>query len=997
MMSFKLKVKVDCCTFAAASFPNKIDALCMVNLPNSEQQRLAALHSYQILDTDIEQDYDELTALAAAICGAPIALISLVDSKRQWFKSHKGLDVNETERSMSFCAHAIRNPDELMQVENAQMDERFKDNPLVTGDPRIAFYAGMPLIDDAGHALGTLCVIDNQPRQLNETQQQALTTLSKQVVNKLTLRKKLIDLEAANRSNFMLHEKSRENERNLRHIIEQSPAAIVVFRGPELTIDAINPAMLKLLAQPADIQGKPLLDAIPELKGQPAYNLLHEIYQTGQAIRRREVAVELERNGKLETGYFDFTYTPLMENGVVAGIIDMAVEVTEQVQARAAIEQSAHQLQQMVMNAPMGMCIIRGHDLVIEIANEPMLKIWTRTAYQVLGKRLTDVFPEVKDQPYPAMLRNVLSTGEPLAVPELTADIAETDGTINQIYIDFTYKPLRNAEGRPEAIMATVIDITETVKARKALEQSERQLQGANAELGTANEEYIALNEELQAINEQLTQTDQVLQDLNERMNIAIDAGSLGVTEVDLATGQMNCNDTFKKFFGRVPEQTLTYPEIFDMMLPAYREEVREKASRARAEHSLYHAVYEIQWEDGSLHWISAYGRGRYNQEGIADRMVGMISDITEQKQAQQAIEQLNAQLKEKEESLRLSVEAARMGTYNLDLKTGIVEVNAYCRRIFGFPDEMIVTTQEGFGAMEKDESRIRKAINDSILQATVFDEEYRIVRMTDQSVRWVRSVGRVSESQTGAAPHFYGTIMDITDRKADDQRKKDFIGIVSHEMRTPLTSLSGYVQILLARSQKANDRFASEIAEKAKRQVERMTTLITDFLDVARAGEGKIHLQLTKFDMAVVIGMAEAEVRSTITTHSVIFHPTEPLIITGDQNKLEQVLINIINNAVKYSPGGSTIQVRCTARNGGIHVSVTDEGMGIPLKDQPHIFDRFYRVLGAHTKFVTGFGIGLYLCKEIIDQHGGKIGVESVPGQGSTFWFELLPSILKS
>jgi two-component system sensor histidine kinase VicK len=966
---------------------------------SNEQLRLAALQAYQILDTATAQDYDELTELAAAICGTPIALISLVDEKRQWFKSHRGIDVTETDRSHSFCAHAILKPMELMQIENANLDERFKDNPLVTGDPNIVFYAGMPLVDDEGFALGSLCVIDSQPRSLNESQQQALKTLSRQVVNKLTLRKRLVELEAIQHDNIRIHQQSQERASQLERIIAQSPTAMMVLRGEEMTIDSINSAMLHMIVQKPGIQGKRLLDVIPELTGQPAYELFLEVYHTGETIRRQEVPVLLDRNGKLEHGYFDFTYAPLIENAQVTGVIDMAVEVTDQVTARKLVEENAYQLHQMVMSAPMGMCIIRGEELVIEIANGPMLKIWTRTAEQVLGKRLTDVFPEVVGQPYPDMLRGVLRTGETLAIPELTADIAETDGTINRIYIDFTYKPLRNVAGEPEAIIATVIDITETVRARKQLEKSKDELQSANEELGTVNEEYMALNEELRATNEQLLKAEEDLSDLNERISIAIDAGGLGYTEVDLASGKMRCNDTFKSFYGRKPHEELTYPEMFEMMVPEYREVVRAKAIKAREERTLYHAVYEIIWPDGSSHWISAYGRGRYDKDGNADRMVGMVSEVTEQVRAQQNIERLNKELQQSlartvssEQRMKLAVTAAQLGTWFIGMQTGEFIISSRTKEIFGFHgDEEVALDQLIAQMADSHRKEVTQAMDAAMKNGVPYDVEYPIIRFHDKEPRWVRAVGRkYSAIADVAVEHFSGTVLDITELKAENQRKQDFIGIVSHEMRTPITALNGYVQLLEAKAKKAGDQFTADVAVKAKRQVDRMTALITGFLDVARAGEDKIHLNKKSFNLSEVLKLTEEESIATIGSHQVIFNAACDAPVFADQEKLEQVLVNFINNAVKYSPDGTTINVSCKTQNGLVRVSVSDEGMGIPLQDQPHIFDRFYRVLGAHMENITGFGIGLYLCKEIIDRHGGSVGMESVYAKGSTFWFEL-------
>ena len=162
-------------------------------IPQNETKRLKVLWQYEVLDTVPEEVFDDLTELAARICEAPIALISLVDENRQWFKSKVGVTVSETSRDVSFCAYAIAQSD-LFIVPDATQDKRFASNPLVTSEPKIRFYAGAPLITPDGHALGTLCVIDKVPRELRPEQQQALRILARHVVSQLELRRRSREL-----------------------------------------------------------------------------------------------------------------------------------------------------------------------------------------------------------------------------------------------------------------------------------------------------------------------------------------------------------------------------------------------------------------------------------------------------------------------------------------------------------------------------------------------------------------------------------------------------------------------------------------------------------------------------------------------------------------------------------------------------------------------------------------------------------------------------------
>ena len=162
-----------------------------------EDERIRLLESYSILDTLPEIDYDNLTAIAAEICGTPISLISFVDKERQWFKSHHGLNVSETSRDYSFCAYAINDPDNVFIVGDSRKDIRFHDNPIVSGDPNVIFYAGVPLINENGLPLGTLCVIDHKPKTLTQNQIRSLKALSDQTMKLLDLRLKSIELETA--------------------------------------------------------------------------------------------------------------------------------------------------------------------------------------------------------------------------------------------------------------------------------------------------------------------------------------------------------------------------------------------------------------------------------------------------------------------------------------------------------------------------------------------------------------------------------------------------------------------------------------------------------------------------------------------------------------------------------------------------------------------------------------------------------------------------------
>ncbi|WP_317126418.1 sensor histidine kinase [Pedobacter psychroterrae] len=230
----------------------------------------------------------------------------------------------------------------------------------------------------------------------------------------------------------------------------------------------------------------------------------------------------------------------------------------------------------------------------------------------------------------------------------------------------------------------------------------------------------------------------------------------------------------------------------------------------------------------------------------------------------------------------------------------------------------------------------------------------------------------------------------DITDKKHEEQRKNDFIAIVSHELKTPLTSMRSYIQLALVKAIQRVDPFTEKVLVRAEIQTRKMTTLIQDFLNLSRLEEGKMSLNVSSFSLTDLMEETMSETLTLSSTHVIKYEACEEVTIAGDREKIGQVLTNLVGNAIKYSPEGTTVSLKCALNNGHVAFSVTDQGRGISKADQARLFERFYRVQDDRQGHVSGFGIGLYLVAELLKLHGGEIKVQSDLDAGSTFSFVL-------
>ena len=846
----------------------------------------------------------------------PIALVSLVDANRQWFKACIGLGVGETGRDVSFCGHAILTAAPLV-VPDAAADERFADNPLVTGEPHIRFYAGHPLTDRAGHRLGTLCIIDRRPRELTGAQVALLAELAGWAERELNA--------------VELHEAVAAGAR-LEAVTEAVVDGLITIDAAG-TIRSFNAAAERIFGYTREeVVGHNVHLLMPEPSRSEHDDYLDRYVSGGAA---RVIGIGREVTGRRRDGSTFPMDLAVSETGI--GASRMFIGIVRDVTLRKQAEEERRRF----FSLSLDLFCIAGFDGYFKDLNPA----WTTTLGFPLEELLATPFVEfVHPDDREATLSEAAALAEGTIAVSFENRYVCKDGSHRRLLWSAA------ASIEEQRIYAVARDITERKETEKELARQAAQLR-TQAEL--------------------------------------IDLASECITVHDLDGRISFWNAGAEAMYGWTKEEALGRfaHELLQTAFPEPREAIRNRLQTTGS----WEGEIRQSGSDGRELVVASRRSLQRDGRGVPRRVLVLDTDVTARRRAEEA-------LQESEELYRSVVAAMEEGVVLLDDDGAIAACNASAERILGRPAAETLglrVADPRWRAVRRDGTPLPSGEHPAMVAlqtGTPCSNVVIGVHAPGGELRWLSvNAQPLRAGDDGRVTGVVASFDDVTDRLAVERMKDEFVSVVSHELRTTLTSIRGALGLLTSGAMGELPEKPQRMLEIAVSNTDRLIRLINDILDIERMESGQASLSRQESDAAELVRSAADVVRPLADEAGVVLKlASEAVPLWVDPDRIVQTITNLLSNAIKFSPPGGVVHVTARAYGRKVVFGVRDLGRGVPEDKLETIFSRFQQVDASDSREKGGTGLGLAICRSIVEQHGGRIWVESAVGRGSTFSFAL-------
>jgi len=586
------------------------------------------------------------------------------------------------------------------------------------------------------------------------------------------------------------------------------------------------------------------------------------------------------------------------------------------------------------LNSRFPLLIWWGKDLV-KIYNDAYCDLIAAKHPKAMGAKAADVWPEILPNVLP-MLKGILKDGEATCLED-QLHVIERNGRPEVCYFTFSYSAIRDEAGNVGGIFCAVNETTKKVVAERKLST---------------------------LLNNLFIQAP---------VAICIFRGENYIVEV--------VNKLMLEFWGRTQNEVLTkpvfeaLPEVKGQGFKELLDTVYKKGERFVAEEHPISLMRHGNMENAFVKFIYEPLR---EEDGTISGIMAVAHDITEQVVARKNAEESELHFRQMADLMPAKITNTnadgRVTYYNKNWKdySGMSFENF---RDFGYHKIMHPDEQEEF----------KKRFNKAVETGNDLEMEMRFLN-TEGEYIWHLNRASPVKDENGKIKMWIGVTSEIQKIKNEGRLKDNFLSMASHELKTPVTTIKAYGQIAEMMLQEKGDAETLAVVSRMGGQINKLTRLIGDLLDFTRIQQGKLMYNESFFDFNEFMKGVVEDIRHTSVTHKISYIQSAGAQVFGDQEKLSQVVANLISNAIKYSPGAEKIVITSTLQKEGVELCFQDFGIGVRKEDQPRVFEQFYRVTGDTQSTFPGMGIGLYICAEIIKRHGGKIWVESSSDKGSVF-----------